>query len=368
VVLVAVVASASAVVVVVSVVVVVVVATTTTASARRRLDGLSPIPVALLDSQQDMRQLIGRLMGLLMDTTIRYPKTVKIVEVGARDGLQNEKLILPTDVKTTFIDKLSQTGLKVIEAGSFVSPKWVPQMADGRDVYKRIHKQPYISYPVLVPNLQGMKTALDVGVKEIAVFGAASEGFSQKNTNCSIEESLIRIKEVVRMALEHNIKVRGYVSCVIKCPYDGDVDPKRVAELSRLLYQMGCYEISLGDTIGAGTPLTMRRMLTEVMKTVPVQRLAVHCHDTYGQALVNILTSLQLGISVVDASVAGLGGCPYAEGASGNVATEDVVYMLDNMGINTGVDLMKLLDVGKYICNQLHRRPNSKVARALTIN
>lgn len=303
-------------------------------------------------------------MGSLMDS-IRYPKTVKIVEVGARDGLQNEKLILSTEVKTAFIDKLSTTGLKVIEAASFVSPKWVPQMADGKDVFKRIQRHPYISYPVLVPNRQGMETALEAGVKEIAVFGAASEGFSRKNTNCSIEESLKRIKEVVRLALEHNIKVRGYVSCVIKCPYDGDVEPRRVAELSKILYNMGCYEISLGDTIGAGTPATMRRMLVEVMKTVPVKNIAVHCHDTYGQALVNILTSLQLGVSVVDASVAGLGGCPYAEGASGNVATEDVVYMLDNMGIKTGVDLMKLLDVGEYICKQLHRKPNSKVARAL---
>ena len=302
---------------------------------------------------------------LLFNRTLMYPKTVKVVEVGARDGLQNEKLILSTDIKTTFIDKLSTTGLKVIEATSFVSPKWVPQMADGSNVYKRIQKHSSISYPVLIPNLHGMRTALDVGVKEIAVFGAASEGFSQKNTNCSIEESLKRIKEVVRVALEHNIRVRGYVSCVIKCPYDGDIEPKRVAELSKILYNMGCYEISLGDTIGAGTPVTMRRMLNEVMKTVPVQKIAVHCHDTYGQALVNILTSMQLGVSVVDASVAGLGGCPYAEGASGNVATEDVVYMLNNMGIQTGVDLMKLLDVSEYICQQLHRKPNSKVARAL---
>lgn len=300
----------------------------------------------------------------MMDN-IRYPKAVKIVEVGARDGLQNEKYIVPTEIKTQFIDKLSTTGLRVIEATSFVSPKWVPQMADGQSVFKRIQKQSYISYPTLVPNTQGLQKALEVGVKEIAVFGAASEGFSQKNTNCSIDESLKRIKEVVRIALEHNIKVRGYVSCVIKCPYDGDVDPRKVAELSKILYNMGCYEISLGDTIGAGTPLTMRRMLNEVLKLVPIDAIAVHCHDTYGQALVNILTALQLGISVVDASVAGLGGCPYAEGASGNVATEDVVYMLNNMNIETGVDLMKLLDVGEFICGHLHRRPNSKVARAL---
>lgn len=296
---------------------------------------------------------------------IRYPKAVKIVEVGARDGLQNEKYIVPTEIKAQFIDKLSTTGLRVIEATSLVSPKWVPQMADGQDVFKRIQKQSYISYPVLVPNIQGLQKALEVGVEEIAVFGAASEGFSQKNTNCSIEESLERIKDVVRVALENNIKVRGYVSCVIKCPYDGDVDPRKVAELSKLLYSMGCYEISLGDTIGAGTPLTMRRMLNEVLRLVPLDAVAVHCHDTYGQALVNILTSLQLGVSTVDASVAGLGGCPYAEGASGNVATEDVVYMLNNMNIQTGVDLMKLLDVGEFICGHLHRKPNSKVARAL---
>lgn len=311
-----------------------------------------------------MKELVSRLRILLMDN-IRYPKAVKIVEVGARDGLQNERLIVPTEVKTQFIDKLSTTGLKVIEATSFVSPKWIPQMADGKEVYRGIQKLPYINYPVLVPNIQGLQAALDVGVKEIAVFGAASEGFSQKNTNCSIDESLKRIKEVVRVAIEHNIKVRGYVSCVIKCPYDGDVEPKKVAELSKILYNMGCYEISLGDTIGAGTPLTMRRMLNEVLRLVPIDAIAVHCHDTYGQALVNILTALQLGVSVVDASVAGLGGCPYAEGASGNVATEDVVYMLNNMEIQTGVDLMKLLDVGEYICNHLHKRPNSKVARAL---
>lgn len=311
-----------------------------------------------------MRQLLSRVKIFIMDS-IRYPKSVKIVEVGARDGLQNEKLILSTEVKTQFVDRLSTTGLQVIEATSFVSPKWVPQMADGKEVFRKIQKQPYINYPVLVPNIQGLRTALDVGVKEIAVFGAASEGFSQKNTNCSIEESLKRIKEVVRVALEHNIKVRGYVSCVIRCPYDGDVDPRKVAELSEILYNMGCYEISLGDTIGAGTPVTMRRLLTEVVQKIPIKAIAVHCHDTYGQALVNILTALQLGVSVVDASVAGLGGCPYAEGASGNVATEDVVYMLNNMDIQTGVDLMKLLDVGEYICHHLHKRPNSKVARAL---
>lgn len=309
--------------------------------------------------------VVMKLIRRYMMDNIRYPRSVKIVEVGARDGLQNETHILPTDVKTRFIDKLSTTGLKVIEATSFVSPQWVPQMADGKDVFRRIQKPPYINYPVLVPNIQGLQTALEVGVKEIAVFGAASEGFSQKNTNCSISESLKRIKEVVRVALEHNIKVRGYVSCVIKCPYDGDIEPTKVAELSKILYGMGCYEISLGDTIGAGTPLTMRRLLTEVLRLVPIEAVAVHCHDTYGQALVNILTALQLGVSVVDASVAGLGGCPYAEGASGNVATEDVVYMLDNMNIQTGVDLMKLLDVGEYICKHLHRQPNSKVARAL---
>lgn len=311
-----------------------------------------------------MRHLVSKLMRALMDNYNRYPKSVKIVEVGARDGLQNEKMIIPTSVKTEFIDKLSTTGLKVIEATSFVSPKWVPQMADGKTVFKRIKRNPNIEYPVLVPNIQGFNSALEVGASEIAVFGSASESFSKKNTNCTIAKSLENIQEVVKVALGHNIKVRGYVSCVIKCPYDGDVDPRKVAELSRILYDMGCYEISLGDTIGVGTPVTMRRMLNEVIKQVPLNALAVHCHDTYGQAMINILTALELGITTVDASVAGLGGCPYAEGASGNVATEDVVFTLEKLKVKTGVDLPKLLDAGEFICNHLYRKPNSNIARA----
>lgn len=299
-----------------------------------------------------------------MDSYGRYPKSVKIVEVGARDGLQNEKIIIPTNVKTEFIDKLSTTGLKVIEATSFVSPKWVPQMADSKNVFKRIKRHQNIEYPVLIPNIQGLQSALEVGVSEIAVFGAASEGFCKKNTNCTIADSLKNIQEVVKVALHHNIKVRGYVSCVIRCPYDGDVEPRRVAELSRILYDMGCYEISLGDTIGVGTPITMRKMLNEVVKEIPLDAIAVHCHDTYGQAMINILTALELGITTVDASVAGLGGCPYAEGASGNVATEDVVFTLEKLKIKTGIDLPKLLDAGEFICSHLHRQPNSNIARA----
>lgn len=309
---------------------------------------------------------VARYFRNLMDNMVgRYPKFVKIVEVGARDGLQNEKKVIPVNVKAEFIDKLSTTGLSVIEATSFVSPKWIPQLADGKTVYKKIKKHPNIEYPVLVPNIRGLQSALEVGCTEIAVFGAASEGFSKKNTNCTIKESIDNIRKVVKLALDNNIKVRGYVSCVIGCPYDGDVDPKKVAELSRLLYDMGCYEISLGDTIGVGNAKTMRSMLIEVLKEIPTSAVAVHCHDTYGQAMVNILTALELGVTTIDASVSGLGGCPYAEGASGNVATEDVVYTLENLDIHTGVDLTKLLDAGQFICSHLCRKPNSKVARAL---
>lgn len=299
---------------------------------------------------------------------LRYPNCVKIVEVGARDGLQNEKLTIPTNVKAEFINKLSCTGLKVIEATSFVSPKWVPQLADGKALFSKIKRHQNIEYPVLVPNLRGLQNALDAGCREIAVFGAASEGFSKKNTNCSIAESMRNIREVVSIALKHNIRVRAYISCVIKCPYDGDVDPKQVASMSRKLYDMGCYEISLGDTIGVGNPVTMRQMLKEVIKEIPLNAIAVHCHDTYGQAMINILTALELGITTIDSSVAGLGGCPYAEGASGNVATEDVVFTLEKLNISTGVDLHKLLDAGEYICAHLHRKPNSNIARAFKRN
>ncbi|XP_025899194.1 hydroxymethylglutaryl-CoA lyase, mitochondrial isoform X1 [Nothoprocta perdicaria] len=293
-----------------------------------------------------------------------FPKRVKVVEVGPRDGLQNEKTVVPTPVKISLINMLSETGLQVIEATSFVSPKWVPQMADHTEVMRGINKLPGISYPVLTPNLKGFQAAVAAGAKEVSIFGAASELFTKKNINCSIEESLERFDEVMTAARAASIPVRGYVSCVLGCPYEGKISPAKVAEVSKKMYAMGCYEISLGDTIGIGTPGSMREMLTAVMKEVPVGALAVHCHDTYGQALANILVALQMGVSVVDASVAGLGGCPYAQGASGNVATEDLVYMLNGLGIHTGVDLQKLMDTGTFICNALNRRTNSKVSQA----
>lgn len=293
------------------------------------------------------------------------PSRVKIVEVGPRDGLQNEMTVVPTEVKIKLIDMLSEAGLPVIEATSFVSPKWVPQMADQVDVMKGIMKQHNVSYPVLTPNLKGFQAAVAAGAKEVAIFGAASEKFSQKNINCSIEESLQRFYDVMKASKEARIPVRGYVSCVLGCPYEGLVAPSKVAEVAKKLYSMGCYEISLGDTIGVGTPGSMTKMLSAVIEEVPANCLAVHCHDTYGQALANILVALQMGVSVVDSSVAGLGGCPYAKGASGNVATEDVVYMLNGLNIQTGVNLQKLLDAGAFICSSLNRRSGSKVAQAL---
>ncbi|XP_067140026.1 hydroxymethylglutaryl-CoA lyase, mitochondrial isoform X2 [Centruroides vittatus] len=298
--------------------------------------------------------------------TEKLPEFVKVVEVGPRDGLQNEKEIVPTSTKVEFINKLSETGLKAIEITSFVSPKWVPQMADHKEVSQQITRYPDISYSVLVPNLKGFQAVDHSQVKEIAIFGAASESFSKKNINCTIAESLQRFKEVVNAAISAGIKVRGYVSCVVGCPYEGTVSPAAVADVASKMYDMGCYEISLGDTIGVGTPGSIKSMLNEVTKSLPVSALAIHCHDTYGQALANILTSLQMGVSVVDASVAGLGGCPYAQNASGNVATEDVVYMLHGMGIKTGINLSKLLDAGEYICQALKKSSRSKVAAALS--
>ncbi|CAL8271992.1 unnamed protein product [Merluccius merluccius] len=292
------------------------------------------------------------------------PARVKIVEVGARDGLQNEKTIVPAETKIRLIDMLSEAGLPVIEATSFVSPKWVPQMADQMEVMKGIRRKPGVCYPVLTPNLKGFQAAVEAGASEVAIFGAASELFSKKNINCSVEESLQRFEEVMVAAKEAGVPVRGYVSCVLGCPYEGKVAPSKVAHVAKRLYSMGCYEISLGDTIGVGTPGGMSEMLEAVSKVVPVGVLAVHCHDTYGQALANILVALQMGVSVVDSSVAGLGGCPYAQGASGNVATEDVVYMLHGLGIQTGVDLSKLMDAGAFICHSLNRRTNSKVSQA----
>lgn len=289
---------------------------------------------------------------------------VRIVEVGPRDGLQNEPKLLPAATKIELINQLSETGLRTIEATSFVSAKWVPQMGDNAEVLKGIRKVTGISYPVLTPNLKGFESALEAGAEEVAVFGAASDAFSLKNVNCTAAEAIERFKPVLKAAQKHGVRVRGYVSTVVGCPYEGAVAPSAVVKVVEALYQMGCYEISLGDTIGVGTPGTMRRMLDEVTKVVPAKDLAVHCHDTYGQALSNILVSLDYGIRVVDSSVSGLGGCPYAKGASGNAATEDVVYLLHGMGLDTGVNLDKLIQVGRYICTELGRTSESKVNRA----
>lgn len=295
-----------------------------------------------------------------------YPKSVRIVEVGPRDGLQNEKTMISADMRIDFINRLSATGLKTIEVGAFVSPKWVPQMADADRVFAGIAKREGVSYPVLVPNMKGMESAVAAGVAEIAVFAAASESFSQKNINCSIAESLARFAPVMELAQEQGLRVRGYVSCVLGCPYEGEVAPKAVVSVAERLYRMGCYEVSLGDTIGTGTPLKTQEMIRAVKHAVPVSALAAHFHDTYGQALANILIALQEGISVVDSSVAGLGGCPYAAGASGNVATEDVLYMLHGMGIETGVDLAQVAEIGRWICRQLGKTPVSRAGAALT--
>lgn len=316
-------------------------------------------------------------------SAFQFSNFVRIVEVGPRDGLQNEPTIVPTDVKIDLINRLSSTGLKTIEVtrfqyktatfelklivynSSFVSPKWVPQMGDNTNVLTGITKKTGVDYPVLTPNIKGFESAIKAGAKEVAVFGAASESFSQKNTNCSTAESIERFRVVLEAAKAADVKVRGYVSTVIGCPYEGKIDPKAVVKVSEALLEMGCYEISLGDTIGVGTPGTFKLLLDEITKAIPVSKLAVHCHDTYGQALSNILTSLDYGISVVDSSVSGLGGCPYARGASGNAATEDVVYMLHGMGVKTGVDLEQLISTGKFICEHLHRESESKVNRAM---
>jgi hydroxymethylglutaryl-CoA lyase len=291
--------------------------------------------------------------------------TVKIVEVGPRDGLQNEPREVPTDVKLELIERLAGAGLVSVEATAFVSPKWVPQMADHTEVLERIRRKPGVSYPVLTPNLKGFEAARAAGATEVAIFGAASEAFSRKNINCSIAESLERFRPLVLESKRHDIKVRGYVSCVLGCPYEGDVAPQRVAEVAGALYDMGCYEVSLGDTIGVGTPGKTKAMLEACASRVPIERLAGHYHDTYGQALANIYASLELGVRTFDASVAGLGGCPYAAGASGNVATEDVVYMLRGLGMATGVDLDELVDIGQWISAILQREPSSKVNRAI---
>ena len=294
-----------------------------------------------------------------------FPKQVKLVEVSPRDGLQNEAQSIPTETKIELINRLSDTGLSVIEATSFVSPKWIPQLADGREVFQGIAKKTGVSYPVLIPNLKGLESALAVGVKEIAVFTTPSEQFSQKNTHCTVAESVARIADIMTMAKAHHLRVRGYLSCVLGCPYEGEIAPEKVALLANTLFTMGCEEISLGDTIGVGTPVNTERLLKSVAASVPIKHVAVHFHDTYGQALANIYVALVHGVAVIDSSVAGLGGCPYAIGATGNVATEDVVYMLAGMGIETGIDLKKLMVVGRFISQQLGRHPQSKVNLAL---
>lgn len=293
------------------------------------------------------------------------PSHVKIVEVGPRDGLQNEKAMVPTQTKVELIHRLNDAGLSVIEATAFVSPKWVPQMADAPDVMAQITRKPGVTYPVLAPNMKGLEAAIAAGATEVAVFGAASESFSQKNINCSIAESLDRFRPVADAARKAGLAVRGYVSCVLGCPYEGDIAPEKVAEVAKALYDMGCYEISLGDTIGTGTPAKAQAMIAAVAKHVPTEKLAAHFHDTYGQALANLLAVLQMGVATIDSSVAGLGGCPYAKGASGNVATEDVVYMLNGLGIKTGIDLEKLADTGSWICDQIGKSSASKVNLAL---
>ncbi|MDZ5459019.1 hydroxymethylglutaryl-CoA lyase [Azohydromonas lata] len=292
-------------------------------------------------------------------------QAVRIVEVGPRDGLQNEKQSVPTDVKLELIARLADAGLRDIEATAFVSPKWVPQMADHADLMRRLPRRAGVGYPVLVPNLKGLEAAIESGASEVAVFAAASEAFSQKNINCSVAESLVRFEPVMAAARAAHVKVRGYVSCVVACPYEGPVAPQRVADVAARLHAMGCYEVSLGDTIGVGTPATVRAMLQAVASRVPVSQLAGHYHDTWGMAVANVAASYDLGVRVFDASVSGLGGCPYAKGASGNVATEDVVYLLHGLGADTGVDLGRLVDTSAWISGVLGREVGSKVARAL---
>jgi len=300
-----------------------------------------------------------------MNTLNSLPERVKLVEVGARDGLQNEAVLVPTSVKIELISRLVDAGLTHIEATAFVSPKWVPQMADHDRVMRGVPRRDDVVYSVLTPNLQGCEAALAAGAQEVVVFGAASEAFARKNINCSIAESLRRFEAVVQAAQAARVPVRGYVSCVLGCPYQGHIAPDEVASVAGALFDMGCYEISLGDTIGVGTPLATQHMLEAVMRRVPVAQLAGHFHDTYGQALPNVLAALQSGVAVFDSSVAGLGGCPYAVGASGNVASEDLVYLLHGLGVATGVDLDALVRIGDFITAALGRPTRSRVAQAL---
>ena len=296
---------------------------------------------------------------------MKLPGKVKIVEVGPRDGLQNEAQVVPTAIKIELIERLADAGLRIIEATSFVSPKWVPQMGDNSAVLRGIKRHPATVYPVLTPNLQGFDAAIEAGATEVAIFGAASESFSRKNINCSIAESLKRFEPVVSAASALEIPVRGYVSCVVGCPYEGAVDPRKAAEVAKTLFDMGCYEVSLGDTIGVGNPASVKRMIEACAKLLPVEKLAGHFHDTYGMAIANIYASLQMGVAVFDSSIAGLGGCPYAKGASGNVATEDVAYLLQGLGIETGIDLAKLALVGDWISRAINRPNGAKAGRAI---
>ena len=298
---------------------------------------------------------------------MNLPPNVKIVEVGPRDGLQNEKQLVPAETKIELINRLADAGVRVIEATSFVSPKWVPQMGDNAQVLAGIARQPGVTYAALTPNLQGFDGAVQARADEVAIFAAASEAFSQKNINCSIAESLKRFEPVISAASALEIPVRGYVSCVVGCPYDGAVDPAQTAKIAEALYAMGCYEVSLGDTIGVGNPRSIQRMIEACAKVVPIEKLAGHYHDTYGMAIANIYASLEMSMAVFDASVAGLGGCPYAKGASGNVATEDVVYLLHGLGIETGIDLAKLAAIGDWISSAINRPNGAKAGRALCL-
>ena len=295
------------------------------------------------------------------------PNQVRIVEVGPRDGLQNEKTLINTDIKIELIECLANAGLKYIEAGSFVNPKWAPQMADSNQVLQKIKRRDNVTYAALTPNLKGFERAMQANATEVAIFGSASESFSQKNINCSIAESLERFEPVMQAAKAHKIRVRGYVSCVVGCPYEGDISPAKVAKVAKALYDMGCYEVSLGDTIGVGTPSLITTMINTVATFIPIEKIAVHFHDTYGQAIANSYAALQLGVSVIDSSIAGLGGCPYAEGASGNVATEDVLYLLKGLNIETGINLSAAIAAGNFISERLGRENGSKVARALSV-
>jgi len=296
---------------------------------------------------------------------MNLPNKVKIYEVSPRDGLQNEKDIVVTEKKIEFIQLLSQTGLQHIEITSFVSPDWVPQLADHNEVAKHVVGLNKLEYSALVPNLKGFEDAVSTGLKEVAVFTAASNTFTRKNINCSIDESIERFKPVIKLANEHDIKVRAYISCALGCPYEGEISAEQVTIVADQLYQLGCYEICIADTIGVGTALKAQALIQAVHQHIPLENIAVHFHDTYGQALANIFAALQVGITTIDSSVAGLGGCPYAKGASGNVATEDVVYMMNGLGIETGINLEKLLTASRFISEVLHRQPRSKVSLAM---